>query len=69
MKISVSDDDLSTASWHKSPYSGASAGYRLEAADGLPHVAPVRDSKVTDGPALAFRTNARAAFVADLERS
>ncbi|MFG2429099.1 DUF397 domain-containing protein [Streptomyces sp. NPDC048590] len=87
MKISISDDDLSTASWHKSSYSGGSGGdclevatWRkssysggdggncLEVADGLPDVVPVRDSKVTDGPMLVFRTGAWAAFVADLKR-
>ncbi|MFB4422839.1 DUF397 domain-containing protein [Streptomyces sp. QL37] len=87
MKLSSSDYDLSTASWHKSSYSGASGGdclevatWRkstysggdggncLEVADGLPHVVPVRDSKVTDGPALVFRAPAWSAFVADLKR-
>ncbi|MEU9062567.1 DUF397 domain-containing protein [Streptomyces sp. NPDC048430] len=87
MKISSSDYDLSTATWHKSSYSDASGGnclevatWRkstysggdggncLEVADGLPHIVPVRDSKVTDGPALVFRTAAWSAFVADLKR-
>ncbi|WP_432105236.1 DUF397 domain-containing protein [Streptomyces sp. bgisy091] len=87
MKISISEYDLSKASWHKSSYSGASGGdclevatWRkssysdgsggncLEVADGYPDVVPVRDSKVTDGPVLAFRTGAWAAFVADLKR-
>ncbi|MFI6124653.1 DUF397 domain-containing protein [Streptomyces sp. NPDC051064] len=87
MKISSSDYDLSTATWHKSSYSDASGGnclevatWRkstysdgsggncLEVADGLPHVVPVRDSKVTDGPALVFRAAAWSAFVADLKR-
>ncbi|WP_405664804.1 DUF397 domain-containing protein [Streptomyces sp. NBC_01166] len=86
MKISSSDYDLSTASWHKSSYSGgdggdclevatwrkstysdASGGNCLEVADGLPHVVPVRDSKVTDGPALVFRTAAWSAFVGGLK--
>ncbi|MEV8227391.1 DUF397 domain-containing protein [Streptomyces sp. NPDC079167] len=88
MKISSSDYDLNTATWHKSSYSGgdggncleiatwrrstysdASGGNCLEVADGLPHVVPVRDSKVTDGPALMFRTEAWAAFVDDLKRA
>ncbi|MYQ43067.1 protein of unknown function (DUF397) [Streptomyces sp. LamerLS-316] len=87
MKLSSSDYDLSTATWHKSTYSGgsggdclevatwrkstysdASGGNCLEVADGHPHVVPVRDSKVTDGPALVFRTAAWSAFVADLKR-
>lgn len=88
MKISSSDYDLSTATWHKSSYSGASGGdclevatWRkstysggdggdcLEVADGLPDVVPVRDSKVTDGPELVFRTGAWAAFVTGLTRA
>ncbi|MEU8707621.1 DUF397 domain-containing protein [Streptomyces sp. NPDC048565] len=87
MKISSSDYDLTTATWHKSSYSGASGGdclevatWRkstysdgsggncLEVADGLPHVVPVRDSKVTDGPALVFRADAWSVFVAGLKR-
>jgi hypothetical protein len=88
MKISSSDYDLSTATWHKSSYSGGSGGdclevatWRkstysdgsggncLEVADGLPDVVPVRDSKATDGPVLAFRTAAWATFVTDLKRA
>ncbi|WP_406146934.1 DUF397 domain-containing protein [Streptomyces sp. NBC_01012] len=87
MKISSSDYDLTTATWHKSSYSGASGGdclevatWRkstysggdggncLEVADGLPHIVPVRDSKVTDGPALVFRAEAWSGFVDGLKR-
>ncbi|MFE3515483.1 DUF397 domain-containing protein [Streptomyces sp. NPDC059166] len=67
MKISISDYDLSRASWYKSSYSGGSGGDCLEVADGLPDVVPVRDSKVTDGPVLAFRTGAWEAFVAGVK--
>ncbi|MFE5241032.1 MULTISPECIES: DUF397 domain-containing protein [unclassified Streptomyces] len=59
---------LEVATWRKSTYSGGDGGDCLEVADGLPHVVPVRDSKVTDGPALVFRADAWAAFVADLRR-
>ncbi|MFE9364838.1 DUF397 domain-containing protein [Streptomyces sp. NPDC006978] len=87
MKISSSDYDLSTATWHKSShsggdggdclevatwrkstYSGGDGGNCLEVSDGHPHLVPVRDSKVTDGPALVFRAAAWSAFVADLKR-
>ncbi|MFE4454617.1 DUF397 domain-containing protein [Streptomyces sp. NPDC056796] len=87
MKISSSDYNLSTATWHKSSYSGgdggnclevatwrkssysdASGGNCLEVATGHPDVVPVRDSKVTDGPALVFRTSAWASFVAGIKR-
>ncbi|MFB6705677.1 DUF397 domain-containing protein [Streptomyces sp. NPDC056333] len=67
MKLSSSDYDLATATWHKSSYSGASGGDCLEVADGHPGVVPVRDSKVPDGPALVFRTAAWSSFVADLK--
>ncbi|MBW5254520.1 DUF397 domain-containing protein [Streptomyces sp. P01-B04] len=85
MKLSGSDYDLSTATWHKSSYSGASGGDCLEVAtwrkstysdgsggnclevlDGVTEIVPVRDSKVTDGPALMFRAAAWSAFVANL---
>ncbi|MDF6019642.1 DUF397 domain-containing protein [Streptomyces sp. JH34] len=68
MKISSSDYNLATAAWHKSSYSGGSGGDCLEVATGNPDIVPVRDSKVTDGPALVFRTAAWSAFVADLKR-
>ncbi|MGW8888620.1 DUF397 domain-containing protein [Streptomyces sp. NPDC055749] len=67
MKISSSDYDLSTATWHKSSYSDGSGGNCLEVLDGLPEVVPVRDSKVTDGPALVFRTAVWTTFVSDLK--
>lgn len=67
MKISSSDHDLYTATWHKSSYSGASGGDCLEVADGLPDVVPVRDSKVPGGPAILFRAGAWAAFVTGLQ--
>ncbi|MFF1928529.1 DUF397 domain-containing protein [Streptomyces sp. NPDC058228] len=69
MKLSSSDYDLATATWHKSSYSGASGGDCLEVADSHPGVVPVRDSKVPDGPALVFRTAAWSCFVADLKRN
>ncbi|MET7550518.1 DUF397 domain-containing protein [Streptomyces sp. NPDC005479] len=69
MKISSSDYDLATATWHKSSYSGGSGGDCLEVADGHPGVVPVRDSKVPDGPALVFRTAAWSSFVANLKRT
>ncbi|WLQ50002.1 DUF397 domain-containing protein [Streptomyces poriferorum] len=88
MKLSGSDYDLSTATWHKSSYSGGSGGdclemgsWRkstysggdggdcLEVLDGVPEIVPVRDSKVTDGPALMFHAAAWSTFVAGLKRS
>ncbi|MFJ3701525.1 MULTISPECIES: DUF397 domain-containing protein [Streptomyces] len=68
MKISSSDYNLAAATWHKSTYSDASGGNCLEVATGNPDMVPVRDSKVTDGPALVFRAAAWSAFVADLKR-
>ncbi|WP_406330706.1 DUF397 domain-containing protein [[Kitasatospora] papulosa] len=68
MKISSSDYNLAAANWQKSSYSGGSGGDCLEVATGNPGIVPVRDSKVTGGPALVFRTAAWSAFVADLKR-
>ncbi|MFD4034992.1 DUF397 domain-containing protein [Streptomyces sp. NPDC058637] len=59
---------LEVATWRKSSYSDGSGGNCLEVADGHPGVVPVRDSKVIDGPALLFRSDAWAAFVTGLQR-
>ncbi|MEU2341306.1 MULTISPECIES: DUF397 domain-containing protein [Streptomyces] len=61
-------DCLEVATWHKSSYSDGSGGNCLEVATGDPDIVPVRDSKVTGGPALVFRTAAWSAFVTDLKR-
>ncbi|MGX7757603.1 DUF397 domain-containing protein [Streptomyces angustmyceticus] len=58
-----SEYDLSTATWHKSSYSGGSGGNCLEVSDDHPGIVPVRDSKDPDGPALAFRAPAWEAFI------
>ncbi|MFD3652367.1 DUF397 domain-containing protein [Streptomyces sp. NPDC058620] len=68
MKLSSSDYNLSTAIWRKSSYSDGSGGNCLEVLDGVPDAVPVRDSKVTDGPALVFRTDAWTTFVSGLKR-
>ncbi|MEV2251219.1 DUF397 domain-containing protein [Streptomyces sp. NPDC050147] len=52
------------ARWRKSSYSNGTGGDCVEVADGLPGVVPVRDSKVTSGPALVIPANAWAPFVA-----
>ncbi|MEU0135150.1 DUF397 domain-containing protein [Streptomyces sp. NPDC006296] len=59
---------LEVATWRKSSHSGGDGGDCLEVADGLPDIVPVRDSKVTDGPVLAFGTGAWGVFVAGLDR-
>lgn len=58
---------LSGAHWRKSSYSGPSAGDCVEVADGVPGVAPVRDSKDPQGPALVFQAAAWADFLADVK--
>ena len=55
--------DLSTAVWRKSSHSNGTGGECVEVADGLPRVVPVRDSKVTDGPALVLPATAWGPFV------
>ncbi|WP_103503384.1 MULTISPECIES: DUF397 domain-containing protein [unclassified Streptomyces] len=55
--------DLTAAAWRKSSYSNADGGSCVEVADGYPGVLPVRDSKVSAGPALVVRTEAWAPFV------
>ncbi|WP_398905009.1 DUF397 domain-containing protein [Streptomyces sp. 840.1] len=56
---------MEVGAWRKSTHSG-DGGNCLEVLDGLPEVAPVRDSKVTDGPLLMFRAAAWQPFVDDL---
>ncbi|MFI6862016.1 DUF397 domain-containing protein [Streptomyces sp. NPDC050421] len=60
---------LEMGAWRKSTYSGGDGGDCLEVLDGVPEIVPVRDSKVTDGPALMFRAAAWSTFVAGLKRS
>ncbi|MEW1612361.1 MULTISPECIES: DUF397 domain-containing protein [unclassified Streptomyces] len=48
--------------WRKSSYSNASGGKCVEVA-ACPHSVHVRDSKVTDGPAVAVAPDAWSAFV------
>ncbi|MEW1890737.1 MULTISPECIES: DUF397 domain-containing protein [unclassified Streptomyces] len=60
-------DCVEVATWRKSTYSGPSGGDCLEVLDGIPDVVPVRDSKVTDGPAVVFATTAWQQFVTDLK--
>ncbi|EXU63129.1 regulatory protein [Streptomyces sp. PRh5] len=59
--------DLSTAAWSKSSYSNGDGGDRVEIADNLPGLVPVRDSKDPDGPALLFPTESWAVFIASLK--
>ncbi|CAM5676208.1 hypothetical protein GCM10010329_41580 [Streptomyces spiroverticillatus] len=56
--------DLSTAVWRKSSYSNTDGGECVEVADQFPGLVPVRDSKVSDGPALVFGAVSWASFVA-----
>ncbi|MFE5089851.1 DUF397 domain-containing protein [Streptomyces sp. NPDC056638] len=60
---------LEVATWRKSTYSDGSGGDCLEVADGHPGIVPVRDSKVTEGPALVFRAAAWTSFIADLKHA
>ena len=48
--------DMSSATWHKSSYSGANGGNCVEIAAAARMVA-VRDSKDPDGPVLTFAPN------------
>ncbi|MFG2561942.1 DUF397 domain-containing protein [Streptomyces sp. NPDC048496] len=55
--------DLTTATWRKSSYSNGDGGNCVEVAHGAPGLAPVRDSKITDGPVLVFGAAGWMAFV------
>ncbi|MFI2505459.1 DUF397 domain-containing protein [Streptomyces sp. NPDC018972] len=58
--------DLSSAQWRRSSYSNGTGGECVEVADNLPGLAPVRDSKNPQGPALLFAADAWNRFVASL---
>ncbi|MBW1604403.1 DUF397 domain-containing protein [Streptomyces sp. JJ66] len=58
-----SKQDLHSAEWRKSSYSDGSGGNCVEMADNLPGVVPVRDSKVSSGPALVFGVTGWTTFV------
>ncbi|MEU8850271.1 DUF397 domain-containing protein [Streptomyces sp. R11] len=62
--------DLSTVRWRRSSYSNGSGGDCVEAAEGLPAMVPVRDSKTAEdeGPVLVFPLSAWTAFVAEIKR-
>ncbi|MGW1715770.1 DUF397 domain-containing protein [Streptomyces sp. NPDC002156] len=62
----MSTPSLETAIWRKSSYSGQ-GGDCLEVAEGLPDVLPIRDSKNTSGPNLAFDTQAWTSFITALK--
>ncbi|MFR9726214.1 DUF397 domain-containing protein [Streptomyces sp. MS19] len=49
--------------WRKSSYSSNNGGNCVEVAEGVPGVVPVRDSKVVQGPVLAFPVETWRAFV------
>ncbi|TDC78961.1 DUF397 domain-containing protein [Streptomyces hainanensis] len=56
--------DLSVATWRKSSYSNQDGGACVEVADDLAAVVPVRDSKDSTGPVLAFAVGGWSSFVA-----
>jgi hypothetical protein len=57
--------DYAEAIWRVSSYSGGQ-GECVEVADNLPGVGPVRDSKCSGGPSLAFSPRAWGVFVGHL---
>ncbi|MWA12074.1 DUF397 domain-containing protein [Streptomyces sp. BA2] len=56
-------NSLPELAWRKSSYSSDNGGACIEIADGMANVVPVRDSKVTDGPALLLTDQAWGTFV------
>ena len=64
----MAGDFPGAALWRKSSYSNGDGGNCAEAADNIPGLVPVRDSKVPDGPVLVLTTAAWAPFVASLKR-
>ncbi|TXJ84257.1 DUF397 domain-containing protein [Streptomyces lavendulae] len=58
---------LRDALWRRPSYSEAGSGNCVEAADNVPSLVPVRDSKLPDGPALLLAATAWTSFVAALK--
>ncbi|MFH9041457.1 DUF397 domain-containing protein [Streptomyces sp. NPDC017966] len=58
--------DLGSVAWRKSSHSNDTGGDCVEVAVGLPGLAPVRDSKNPQGPALLFAADAWNRFIASL---
>ncbi|KUN84630.1 DUF397 domain-containing protein [Streptomyces griseoruber] len=56
--------DLSDALWTKSSYSNGDGGNCVEVAANLPHLIPVRDSKLPHGPVLLLTPTAWSPFLA-----
>jgi hypothetical protein len=67
MKITHPEPDLTSATWHKSSYSGGSGGDCLEVTHDHPGLVPVRDSKNPSGPKLVFRNATWSTFITDLK--
>ena len=55
-------NDISSASWRKSSYSGGNGGACVEVSRNLPGIVAVRDSKDRTGHVLAFAPEQWAAF-------
>ncbi|MEU1520241.1 DUF397 domain-containing protein [Streptomyces sp. NPDC005811] len=58
--------DLSDAQWLRSSYSNESGGNCVEVACNLPHLIPIRDSKLPHGPTLLLTPTAWSPFLASL---
>ncbi|MGQ4379973.1 DUF397 domain-containing protein [Streptomyces sp. SAS_267] len=65
METNTRENDLPSATWRKSSYSGGEGGNCLEVAAGHPPHIPVRDSK-KPGSVIAFGAAAWGAFVGHL---
>jgi hypothetical protein len=61
-------EQLTSAQWRKSSYSGSNGGQCVEVATNLPSAVAVRDSKDVTGPELEFTGQAWSAFVAGIKR-
>ncbi|MGJ6964218.1 DUF397 domain-containing protein [Streptosporangium sp. G11] len=59
--------DLTDARWFKSSRSGGNGGDCVEVATNLPGIVAVRDSKNSNGPALAFTPEVWADFIASVK--
>lgn len=55
--------DLTVVNWRKSSYSNQDGGECVEVSDDFAAVVPVRDSKFSHGPVLAFGAPGWASFV------
>ncbi|WP_460068828.1 DUF397 domain-containing protein [Streptomyces sp. YKOK-I1] len=64
--MAISPADPSDLHWRKSSHSNGDGGHCVEVATNLPHLIPIRDSKLPHGPHLLLTPTAWSSFLTAL---